>query len=386
MTTYMIIAGIIGLWMLVGRPAFALSADRDVPRYTDQEILTFPVAAGVRIYKDAFVGTNLGGYLKPFEPGDVFQGLAKHSKDNTAGSDGTINCDVRTNGDFEITLSGLAQTDVNRPIFAVDDGAAGLTGHPDGYMGRLIAVTSATQGRVRMRAPGDIPTSGCILIDIDFGKITHAPVLTAGNEQYIGGILRYDAIGAGIVAVGISPDEANGEVRLLLDNDNEAQNLTIQTPQVFNITKGITATFTGRLKVAGGAATDDLDFGLAGGMTLTDTERANLDATTSGLKSCKFHLDCNSNDIFVSSDDDASPVPAVDTTVDNSLTVNKEHTIVARPGGACQAWIDKARKLTSTAFSVSATGLFCGIINLEKSTGTGVPEARFSRMRIAGAA
>jgi hypothetical protein len=289
--------------------------------------------------------------------------------------------------DWQLPISSVAVADIGRPVFATADNTFAFTGHPDGYVGRIMAVSATDFARVRQRAPGDLPTTGCVLIDIDFAKVTHAPVLTAGGEVYLcGSVLRMDAIGAGIVAVGIAPDASTGEERMLLDNDNEAENLSIETPQVFNITKGITMLVEGRLKTAGGAATDDVDFGIFSlSNNLTDTERANAEAATSGLKSCKFHLDANANDIFMSSDDDASPIAAVDTTVDNSLTVNKQHLIVARPGGLCQGWIEKARKLASTAFSVSASGLFCGVINLEKSTGTGVPELRIRRLRIAGA-
>ena len=46
-------------------------------------------------------------------------------------------------------------------------------------------------------------------------EANHAAVLTAGNEVYhFGQLLRLDAIGAGIVAVGILPDNANGEERM----------------------------------------------------------------------------------------------------------------------------------------------------------------------------
>lgn len=386
MTSLYLIAGVIGLWMLVGRPAFALSGDATVNRYADQEFKTYPVASGVLIYRNAYVGLNPAGYLKPFEPGDLFVGIAKTRYDNRTGSDGTINGDVHSNGDFKAVFSAIALTDLGKPVFVTADDTLSLSGHPDGYYGRLIAYVSATEGVVRMRAPGDIPTTGCILIDVDFSKVSHANVTAAGTA-IIGGVLKATLVGPGLAAVGLGIDDANGEERLLLDNDSEAENITLETPQVFNITKGITATFVKRLKVAGGAATDDLDYGIAS-LTgnLTATERANMDAATAGLKSCKFHLDCNANDIFVSSDDDVSPVAAADTGVDNDVNTNKEQMIIARPGGACQIWIDKVRKLASTAFAVSATGKFCGFVNLEKSTGTGVPEVRVARMRIAGAA
>lgn len=366
----------------------ALTTGRALTHAATQDKIALPMGAARTVYQHGYVGRDPAGYAKAFAPGDDFVGIAYETVDNSAGAAGAKNITIHSAGDWVLPLTSVAQKDVGRPVFATDDETLAFVGHPDGYVGRVVGVDGTNRAIVRMRAPGDLPNEGCILIDVDFSKLTFPAVLTAGGEQYIGAILRIDAIGAGIVAVGVSPSAAEGEVRMLLDNDNEAENLSIETPQVFSITRGITFDFEGRLKTAGGAATDDVDFGLFGGLAagLTDTERANADATTSGLKSCKFHLDANANDIFASSDDDANPIAAADTGVDNSLTVNKKHRIVGRVGGACETWIDGVRVLASTAFSVSATGLFCGLVNLEKSTGTGVPEVRGRRMRVAGAA
>ena len=367
----------------------ALSANAQLNHYLDQGLREFPVGAAVHIYAGGNAGLDPAGYLKPFEPGDFFCGISYQECDNSLGAAGAKKCRVYVQRDFELTITGVALTDADAPVFATADDAQGLTGHPDAYMGKVVHYLAANTAIVRLREYGKKPPNGVgsIDIDIDFAKLNFTEVLTAGNEVLVAHLLRMDAIGAGILTgAGIAPDPTTGEVKMLLDNDNEAQNLSIETPQIFNITKGITAEFVGRNKTAGGAATDDFDFGiasLAGG--LTDTERADMNAATAGLKSALFHIDTNALHVLCSSDDNVSPVAAVDTLVDNSLTVNSTFKLIGRVGGGVEVWIAGARVLATSTFSVSAAGLFALIANLEKSTGTGVPEVRFRRMRIAGA-
>lgn len=378
------------LLLVIGLVARAATADDNLSRLTGTRTIVVPMAGGVKIWRDRWVGKNPGGYAKPFVAGDEFLGLAPARFDNTAGSDGAINCTVEVGTVVVYTLASVAQKDIGRPVYATADDALAFTGHFDAYVGRVDGVAGTNLAYVRIKRPGERPPADGSSTEIvwDGSKMVFGEVLTAGNEQFIGGAFRLDAIGAGITSgAGIAPVPTVGETKMLLDNDNEAQNVTIETPAVFNVTKAITMDFEGRLSVAGGAATDDVDFGIAALSTtgLTDTERANMDAATAGLKSCKFHLDANANDVFASSDDDASPVAAADTTFDNELGTNHKFKIIARTNGACEIWIDGVRKLATTAFAVSASGLFCGFVNLEKSTGMGVPRVQVKSLRMAGA-
>jgi hypothetical protein len=374
-----------------GLKLFALSSNGSVITYVDQTFTTYPVLAGAHIYRDALVGLNPAGYLKAFVPGDYFVGMAVKEADNTSGTSGAISCDVRTKGDIRYTLSSVAELDKGKPVFATADDAIALTGHPDAYVGRILAKEATNVATIRLREAGERAPNGfgSQELMLDFSQVLIANQDEGTATLSVGGSgIKTAAVGAGLTAgtTGILMDEANGEVRLLIDNDNEAENLTILTPQVFNITKGITFEFEGRLKTAGGAATDDVDFGLMGlSGGITATQQADMNATTAGLLSALFHLDANANDVFASSDDNASPVAAADTTVDNSLSANAKYKIIVRPTGSAEFYIDGVRVLSTTAFSVGATGLLAGIINLEKSTGTGVPEVRIRKLRVAGA-
>ncbi len=381
----------IGFLFVLGSRLFALSANAQVDHQVEQELSSYPVAAGECIYNGALVGINPAGYLKAFVPGDRFAGIAHGKQDNTSGSDGDLDAQVYLTGDFQYTLASAAQTDLGKPVYATADNAIALTGHPDAYVGRILSYDTTNTVTIRLKSPGErAPNDGSSIdIDLDFSRVLVANQDEATATLSVGGSpIKTAAVGAGLTAgtTGILMDESAGELRLLLDNDSEAENLTIETPQVFNITKGITFEFEGRLKTAGGAATDDVDLGLmalSGGITAT--ERANMDATTAGVSTIKLHLDANANDIYAGSDDNSTVVSATDTTVDNSLTVNTKGKLIVRPTGACEVWIAGARVLSTTTFAVATSGLMAGIVNLEKSTGTGVPEVRVKRLRVAGA-
>ena len=67
----------------------ALSGNRNVERYVDQELRTLAVKASTHVYKGAFVGLS-GGFARGLVAGDAFAGVAYEEADNTAGADGDI--------------------------------------------------------------------------------------------------------------------------------------------------------------------------------------------------------------------------------------------------------------------------------------------------------
>lgn len=374
----------------------ALTANRKVSEFVgdNYRFEDYPVLAAKHIYQGGFVGLTPSGHAKPFEPGDVFVGVSYEERDNTNGASAALY--VRTitqNFDFEHTLTSVAITDVGKAVYATADDTLSLTGHPDAFVGKIISRTAANTCRVRARNFGEAPPNDgtCQLVEIDFAKETFAALDEATATSVVcGGRLKTACIGAGLTAgtTGLIPNEATGQMRMLIDNDNEAENLTLETPQVFNITKGVTFEATLTLQAAGSAATDDFDFGLMGlSGGITTTERADMDAGTAGLLSAKFHVDTNGLDLLFSSDDNAAPVAATDTTVNLVLTTAVNVKIVCRVGGSCEVWVNNVRYLPTTAFSVGAAGLLAGIINIEKPAagGAGVPEVRVRKLRVAGA-
>ena len=61
----------------------ALTTNRDVDHFVDQEIRRYPMAASVQIFKGGFVGLNLSKYARALEAGDKCVGLAYDAADNT---------------------------------------------------------------------------------------------------------------------------------------------------------------------------------------------------------------------------------------------------------------------------------------------------------------
>src|SRR5947209_7224762 len=80
----------------------SLSANRDLPRFVDQELRALKVKAAAHIYKGGFVGIDrASGYARPLTGGDLFAGVAYEEADNSSGSNGDIACRVYTQGDFQ---------------------------------------------------------------------------------------------------------------------------------------------------------------------------------------------------------------------------------------------------------------------------------------------
>ncbi len=113
----------------------ALTANRDVDHYIDQELRSLQVAAAAHIYKGALIGLSAGGYAQPLTAGDPFLGIAYEEMDNSGGSAGDKSVRVYTLGDFGLTLSGATIADVGRPVFASADDTLTFTGAGNSYLG-----------------------------------------------------------------------------------------------------------------------------------------------------------------------------------------------------------------------------------------------------------
>lgn len=120
--TYLILLAALAVLAVLLRPLAALSANALVSRYADTGTRTYPVAAGVHIYRHAIVGLNPAGYLKPHEPGDRLVGLAyaecDASGDTTAGR---RTCPVWVAGDFALPLPGVGAANIGEVIQDVSD-------------------------------------------------------------------------------------------------------------------------------------------------------------------------------------------------------------------------------------------------------------------------
>ena len=132
----------------------ALTANREVDHYIDQELRSFQVAAGLHIFKGSLLGLTSGSYLRPLTAGDLFVGIAFEEMDNTGGANGDLSSRVYTLGDFGLTLTGAAITDIGRPVFASADDTLTFSADGNSYVGRVQDVVASNEIVLRIDPAG----------------------------------------------------------------------------------------------------------------------------------------------------------------------------------------------------------------------------------------
>ena len=132
----------------------ALTVNREVDHYVDQELRSFQIGAGKNIFKGALVGLAGTGYAQPLVAGDAFVGIAYEEGDNSSGQNGDLAVRVFTVGDFGLTLTGAATSNMGQVVFASDD--ATLTFDPDGnsFVGYVQDVLAANEIVLRLETHG----------------------------------------------------------------------------------------------------------------------------------------------------------------------------------------------------------------------------------------
>ncbi len=131
----------------------AITANRELSRYVDQELRTFPVAASARIYKGALVGVDrTSGFARNLVAGDLFAGVAYEEIDNTAGGAGGEQfVRLYTQGDFVLPIAGATQAWAGAPVYATDNETTSAANQLGGsYCGILVAHLGNNQGIVRI--------------------------------------------------------------------------------------------------------------------------------------------------------------------------------------------------------------------------------------------
>ena len=163
----------------------ALTANREVDHYIDQELRTYQVAASKHVYKGALVGLASSGYAQPLVAGDPFVGVAYEDVDNGSGSDGDLSVRVYTLGDFGLTLTGATIASLGRPVFASADDTLTFTGAGNSYVGVVQ----------------EVPTSNQIILRIDpqrakIKTVAHAVEdLSAGSDIAARAVHAFDTDG-----------------------------------------------------------------------------------------------------------------------------------------------------------------------------------------------
>ena len=120
----------------------ALSTNREVDHYVDQQLRSFK-AANECIYKGALLSFETGGYVAPLTAAETFAGIAYEKCDNSAGSDGDKSCRAYTRGDFELALSGAAITNIGSAVYASADDTLTFTSTSNTFVGYMVDLVSS---------------------------------------------------------------------------------------------------------------------------------------------------------------------------------------------------------------------------------------------------
>lgn len=127
----------------------ALSENRDLDRYVDQELRSFGVKGAAHIYKGGFVGLDTNGYARALVAGDQAVGVAYEEKDNTSGSDGDASVRVFTQGDFSHALTGAALSNIGDAVYASSDDTLTFTATSNSLVG--ICMDSPATNEIILR-------------------------------------------------------------------------------------------------------------------------------------------------------------------------------------------------------------------------------------------
>jgi hypothetical protein len=128
----------------------ALTANREVDRYVDQELRSFPVKASTHIHKGALVSLT-GGYARGLVAADKFAGIAYEEVDNSSGADGAAMVRLYTSGDFEHPLSSANRVNNSLAVYASDDATLTLTASGNSLVGNQVDVISSAKIILRLR-------------------------------------------------------------------------------------------------------------------------------------------------------------------------------------------------------------------------------------------
>ncbi len=171
----------------------ALTANREINRYVDQELRSYRVAGAAHVFKGALVGLNrTTGYARALAAGDLFVGIAYEEADATGLSNGDRSVRVFTQGDFVMAVPSTVITSIGRPVFAsADDTLTLAIGSGLTYVGRCIDVPADGTAIVRIATqadPQDVRFVNTPLASLTSGQttnpvmITHKPTLILSAE------------------------------------------------------------------------------------------------------------------------------------------------------------------------------------------------------------
>ena len=134
----------------------ALTGNRQVDHFVDQELREVSVASGERIFKGGFVEWGSDGFARALTGSGIFAGLAFEEMDNSGGGDGDVSGRVCTLGDYSFSLDGAAASDVGRAVYAVDDEEVTFESSGNMFVGYVQSVLGSGQIMLRLGGKGPV--------------------------------------------------------------------------------------------------------------------------------------------------------------------------------------------------------------------------------------
>lgn len=111
-------------------------------------------ASAAKIYEGAMVGLN-AGYGRGLVAGDVFCGHAVNQCDNSAGSAGDLQIDVKAGKyQLQVTLTGVGIKDVGRPVYASADDTLSFSAVGNSFAGKVDRYVAANTAIVEFEPFG----------------------------------------------------------------------------------------------------------------------------------------------------------------------------------------------------------------------------------------
>jgi hypothetical protein len=310
----------------------ALTANRDVDHYVDQELRTFAVDGGANVFKGALLGMNPEGYAGGAVAGARFCGIAYEACDNSAGAAGDKAVRAYTLGDFALTVAGVQQSDVLKPVFAVDDAAASLTAGPaESFIGHIVGVADTNVAIVRL---GPLGARG------------HAQV--EFFDDFLGAVLNvtdgaWKTVDVGDATESVVSDGPAGQFALALAATSEAEDAVLYHGDVKQFDIDSKVIFECRAKVATPGTGVTVVFGMAGDHNLDKDSVA---------QHAWFRLQAGL-DLLVESDDGVNDNDDADTGVNLTTDTFAIFRIDLTDPSDVKFYINGVRALASTTFDMS---------------------------------
>ena len=120
------------------------------------EFTDLPLYQAICAYEGAMMFLRSDGYVSNVAGGQVFVGHADAEANNAAGASGALSVRLRRgNYRLQVTLTGVAITDVNLPVYASDDGTLTKTSTANSLVGRIVRYVAANTCIVEFHAVGE---------------------------------------------------------------------------------------------------------------------------------------------------------------------------------------------------------------------------------------